>query len=113
MSTKDKAFVNKRRQLPMYCVLIDHPHEGVILWETGCGKDYPEVWGPQVSDVFSRVKYEPHHELDAQIEATGHKVEDVKKIIIGHLHLDVSSCRRHTSGRHSLPCLHDHLLTLV
>jgi len=25
MSTKDKSFVNKRRQMPMYCVLIDHP----------------------------------------------------------------------------------------
>ncbi|KAK5724883.1 hypothetical protein LTR17_013466 [Elasticomyces elasticus] len=79
-SSKDKP--------PMYCVLIDHPIEGVILWETGCGKDYPEVWGPELSDVFTRVKYEPHHELDAAIEATGHKLEDVKKIIIGHLHLD-------------------------
>lgn len=37
-STKDVSFVNKRRQLPMYCVLIEHPIEGVILWETGCGK---------------------------------------------------------------------------
>ncbi|KAK5123374.1 hypothetical protein LTR85_002806 [Meristemomyces frigidus] len=83
-STKDKSFVNKRRQLPMYCVLIEHPHEGLILWETGSGKDYPEVWGPQVADVFSRVRYEPRHELDAAIEATGHKIEDVKKIIIGH-----------------------------
>ena len=87
-STEDKAFVNKRRQLPMYCILIEHPIEGLILWETGCGKDYPTIWGPQVSDVFSRVRYEPKHELDAQIEATGHKVEDIKKIIIGHLHLD-------------------------
>lgn len=34
-STKDQSFVNKRRQLPMYCILIDHPIEGVILWETG------------------------------------------------------------------------------
>jgi glyoxylase-like metal-dependent hydrolase (beta-lactamase superfamily II) len=87
-STADKAFVNKRREMPMYCVLIEHPHEGLILWETGSGKDYPEVWGPQLADVFTRVKYEAKHELDAQIEATGHKVEDVKKIIIGHLHLD-------------------------
>lgn len=31
-STKDKAFVNKRRELPMYCVLIDHPHEGMCLF---------------------------------------------------------------------------------
>lgn len=34
MSTADKPFVNKRRELPMYCVLIEHPHEGLILWET-------------------------------------------------------------------------------
>jgi glyoxylase-like metal-dependent hydrolase (beta-lactamase superfamily II) len=87
-STKDIPTVNKRRALPMYCVLIDHPIEGLILWETGCGKDYPTLWGPALSDVFTRVRYEPQHELDAAIEATGHKIEDIKKIIIGHLHLD-------------------------
>lgn len=42
-STADKAFVNKRRVMPMYCILIEHPVEGLILWETGCGKDYPTV----------------------------------------------------------------------
>jgi len=72
----------------MYCILVEHPHEGLILWETGCGKDYPEVWGPAVSDVFARVKYEPKHELKAAVEATGNKLEDIKKIILGHLHLD-------------------------
>lgn len=81
----------------MYAVLIDHPHEGVILWEacqtllsvrtdrltickTGSGKDYPKVWGPQLSDIFERVRYEPRHELKAAIEATGHKLEDIKKM---------------------------------
>lgn len=73
---------------PRYCILVEHPHEGLILWETGCGKDYPEVWGPVVSDIFSRVRYEPQHELRAAVEATGNKIEDIKKIIIGHLHLD-------------------------
>lgn len=81
-STEGEKFVNKRRELPMYCVLINHPHEGVILWETGCGVDYPTVWGPQVMDVFARVKYEPRHELKAAIEATGHKLEDVKKMLV-------------------------------
>ena len=71
-----------------YCILIEHPHEGLILWETGCGKDYPEVWGPVVSDLFSRVRYEPQHELRAAVEATGNKIEDIKKIIIGNFHLD-------------------------
>ncbi|CAD0020296.1 unnamed protein product, partial [Aureobasidium pullulans] len=87
-STAGKPFENKRRNLPVYCCLISHPHEGLILWETGCGKDYPEVWGPQVADVFSRVKYDEKHELRNAIAATGNKIEDVKKIIIGHLHLD-------------------------
>jgi hypothetical protein len=79
-STAGQSFVNKRRELPMYCVLIDHPHEGCILWETGCGVDYPDVWGPQLVDVFARVKYEPRHELKAAVEATGHKLEDIKKM---------------------------------
>ncbi len=48
-STEGEKFVNKRRELPMYCILIDHPIEGCILWETGCGVDYPTVWGPAVS----------------------------------------------------------------
>ncbi|KAJ9611712.1 hypothetical protein H2200_004896 [Cladophialophora chaetospira] len=87
-STENKSFVNKRRELPVFCILIEHPHEGLILWETGCGKDYPEVWGPQLADVFSRVRYEPQHELRAAVEATGNKLDDIKKIIIGHLHLD-------------------------
>lgn len=79
-STENKSFVNKRRQLPMYCILISHPYEGLILWETGSGKDYPEVWGPVVSDAFSRIRYEPKHELRAAIEATGNRIEDIRKM---------------------------------
>ncbi|KAG9562893.1 Metallo-hydrolase/oxidoreductase, partial [Aureobasidium melanogenum] len=87
-STAGRSFENKRRALPVYCCLISHPHEGLILWETGCGKDYPDVWGPQVHDVFCRVKYEDRHELRNAVAATGNKIEDIKKVIIGHLHLD-------------------------
>lgn len=65
--------------MPMYAILIDHPHEGVILYETGSGVDYPTIWGP-IADVFSRVRYDPKHELKNAIEATGHKLEDVKKM---------------------------------
>lgn len=81
-SNEDQSFVNKRRELPMYCILISHPHEGLILWETGSGENYPEVWGAALIDVFSRVRYEPKHELKAAIEATGNKVEDVKKMLV-------------------------------
>ncbi|POR34794.1 N-acyl homoserine lactonase [Tolypocladium paradoxum] len=68
-STEGNSSVNKRRdmELPLYCILIDHPHEGLILWETGCGKDYPLLWGPVLSDVFARVRYEPQDELRTRL----------------------------------------------
>ncbi|CAG8950854.1 hypothetical protein HYFRA_00003071 [Hymenoscyphus fraxineus] len=77
-STEGQVFANKRRELPMYCVLIDHPLEDLILWETGCGMNYPET--PGGMDVFVRVRYEPKHDLTAAIAATGNKIEDVKKM---------------------------------
>ena len=78
----------ERRDLIMYSVLIDHPTEGLILWETGCGKDYPQVWGAPLNDIFARSRYEPEHELEAAIAKTGHSIKDVKAVVIGHLHLD-------------------------
>ena len=36
---------NARRHLKMYGILIDHPEEGLILWETGGGRNYPEIVG--------------------------------------------------------------------
>ncbi|EPQ27503.1 uncharacterized protein PFL1_05041 [Pseudozyma flocculosa PF-1] len=80
----------ERRDLVMYSVLIDHPTEGLILWETGSGKDYPQVWGAPLNDIFARTRYEPEHELDAAIAKAGYSIKDVKQVVIGHLHLDHS-----------------------
>ena len=38
--------------------LIEHPTEGLILFETGAGKDYPEVWGAPLNDIFARCDYD-------------------------------------------------------
>ncbi|KAK4048330.1 hypothetical protein OIV83_004852 [Microbotryomycetes sp. JL201] len=72
----------------MYTVLIDHPEAGLLLWEVGPGKDYPTVWGAETSDAFGRKNYEPVQELDAAIASTGHSIDQVKAVIMGHLHLD-------------------------
>lgn len=77
----------QRRKGVIISVLIEHPTEGLILFETGGGKDYPEVWGPPLNDIFARVDYEPDHELPAQIKKAGHDIKDVKAVIMGHLHL--------------------------
>ncbi|PNP79819.1 hypothetical protein FNYG_06912 [Fusarium nygamai] len=79
---------HKRRHLVMISVLIEHPDDGLLLYETGAGKDYPEVWGPQLADIFARGEHSEDLELDAAIKKTGHDIKDVKGVIIGHLHLD-------------------------
>jgi hypothetical protein len=56
----------ERRKLVIISILIEHPAEGLILYETGGGKDYPEVWGAPLNDVFAQVDYSPDHELEAQ-----------------------------------------------
>lgn len=72
----------------MLAFLIEHPTHGLILYETGAGDEYPEVVGPVVNDIFARVDYTPAMNLEAQIESTGHKLCDIKMVILGHLHLD-------------------------
>jgi len=99
LSNPDGPKQRERRDLVMYSVLIDHPHEGLILWETGCGKDYPEVWGAPLNDIFARVKYEPSQELDAAIAKAGYNIKDVKHVIIGHLHLDHAGGLEHFRKR--------------
>jgi glyoxylase-like metal-dependent hydrolase (beta-lactamase superfamily II) len=74
----------------MISALIEHPDDGLFLFETGAGKDYPEVWGPQLADLFAREDNPQNEELelDAAIRKTGHDIKDIKGVIIGHLHLD-------------------------
>lgn len=90
---------NKRRKLVMLSVLIEHPTEGLILFETGGGDDYPELATAPVQDVFSRVDYDKSMNLDEQIALTGHKIEDVKMVVMGHLHLDHSGGLEYFKGK--------------
>ncbi|PGH27443.1 hypothetical protein AJ80_00921 [Polytolypa hystricis UAMH7299] len=89
---------SQRRDLVVISALIEHPTEGLILFETGAGEDYPEVWGPPVNDIFARVNYQEDHELDKAIAKTGHNIKDVKAVIMGHLHLDHSGGLKYFEG---------------
>ncbi|CAK3925691.1 Metallo-hydrolase oxidoreductase [Lecanosticta acicola] len=77
-----------RRKGVIIGVLIDHPTEGLLLFETGGGQDYPEVWGAPLNDIFARCDYTPDHELPAQIAKCGYDIKDIRAVIMGHLHLD-------------------------
>lgn len=47
-----------------------------------------QAWGLAACDVSRRVEYTEQHRLPAAIAATGNRIEDVRAIIIGHLHND-------------------------
>ncbi|KAL3417207.1 hypothetical protein PVAG01_11207 [Phlyctema vagabunda] len=79
---------NKRRDLVILSILIDHPDVGLILFETGCPENIEIKWAAPLTDVFPRVTYNEEHRLPAAIKATGHDIKDIKAVIIGHLHLD-------------------------
>ncbi|KAK7731418.1 hypothetical protein SLS57_001357 [Botryosphaeria dothidea] len=80
--------IAKRRELVVISALIEHPTEGLVLFETGSGENYPQSWGAPLNDIFAQSNYHPEQELEAQIAKTGHKISDVKAVIMGHLHLD-------------------------
>lgn len=46
-----------------------------------------------VADIFARSRYEPDQELDAAIKKVGYDIDDVKHVVIGHLHLGKSFVR--------------------
>ncbi|OQV09145.1 hypothetical protein CLAIMM_13308 [Cladophialophora immunda] len=75
---------HERIDLVLIAVLIEHPKEGLILFETGCHDDMEEQWGPMY-DVSPRKNYTAHNTLPEQIAATGHDIRDVKAVLMGHL----------------------------
>ncbi|EKG11657.1 Beta-lactamase-like protein [Macrophomina phaseolina MS6] len=80
--------ISERRELVIVSALIEHPTEGLILFETGAGKDYLKNWGAPLNDIFAQANYDPDQELESQIAKTGHEISDVTAVIMGHLHLD-------------------------
>ncbi|EAS34525.3 metallo-beta-lactamase superfamily protein [Coccidioides immitis RS] len=89
---------NKRRELIILSVLIEHPQEGLILFETGCAENVEVKWGAPLTDIFPRVVYNEEHKLPAAIKATGNDIKDVKAVVFGHLHLDHAGGLEHFVG---------------
>ncbi|CAG8157825.1 unnamed protein product [Penicillium olsonii] len=97
-SLSNTLIEHKRRDLVLISALIEHPTEGLILFETGGGRDYPEVIGTPANDIFARIDYTDDHDLNHAIAKTGHNICDIKAVIMGHLHLDHAGGLKHFQG---------------
>ncbi len=67
------------------CYLIDNPGKGTLIWDTGVIPDH--MWGP--GRPPPKKEYgEGVAPCAAQLEQTGHKLEDITYVALSHVHWD-------------------------
>ena len=83
--------------IPAPCYLIEHP-KGLVLFDTGCSPRIIDDLG-YVGGVFQagQVNYPRDRTLDNQIRGLGYKLDDVKYVVVSHLHFD------HSGGLYLFP----------
>ncbi|MEA2315515.1 MAG: hypothetical protein QOI03_2207 [Solirubrobacteraceae bacterium] len=79
---------SSRRSVAIIGALIEHPRIGPVLFDTGAPADFKELWPPVVQELFAITRYEDEHHLDRAVQATGHELDDIRAIVLSHLHLD-------------------------
>ena len=85
--------------LPIYAWVIEHP-EGVILIDTGesakaASPGYFPSWHPFLKNAIFQIK--PEQEVGLQLQSIGINPNDVRWVILTHLHTD------HAGGLHHFP----------
>ena len=88
----------ERRRVAVVATVIEHPKVGPILFDTGCAQNAKEEWPAPVWDIFPVNVYEEKHHLDKALAAAGYGIEDVRAVVIGHLHLDHAGGLEHFRG---------------
>ena len=84
---EDKTPPVKWISIPVYCVLIDHP-EGKILFDTGCHPDAMNGYWPSNLRSCFPYYYSDNQRLVNQLKLTGINPQEIKTVILSHLHLD-------------------------
>lgn len=71
-----------RLVIPVPAYLIEHPTEGLVLID--CGFDYNHL----TDEMKYGIAASPLQRLTRQIERLGYRSEDVRHVVISHLHFD-------------------------
>jgi glyoxylase-like metal-dependent hydrolase (beta-lactamase superfamily II) len=78
----------ERRRVAVIATVIEHPTVGPILFETGCAQNAMQEWPAPAWEAFPVNVYEEKHHLDNALAAAGYGIDDIRAVVMGHLHLD-------------------------
>jgi len=77
--------------LPIYCFILEHP-EGLIVVDTGIPANANDpIWFPPWMRLVQRAAYfqmAPEQEIGPQLRARGLAADDVRWVVLTHLHQD-------------------------
>lgn len=79
--------------IPTAVYIIEHPRHGLILFDTGLnyhGADPEEAdvyWAPGLREALG-CSMERDQAIDRQLDKLGYKLEDVKTVVLSHMHFD-------------------------
>lgn len=83
------------RTLPIPAFLVEHPTAGLVLVDTGMhpsvAEDPKQNLGRLNGFLFRSVRMDPGDAVSAQLSALGHAPEDVRVVVMTHLHVDHTS----------------------
>lgn len=77
-------------RFPTYSVLISHPEEGYILFDTGAALGDDTGRRPAAMDDIFPLYIKREEFLDRRLEALGLSVEDISLVLCSHMHWDHS-----------------------
>ncbi len=83
--TPEIAAEQRRYQIIGYCVLIDHPTLGKILYDTGCAFDWKESWNDTMKSLYRFIFI---NNLEEKLKELGVTPSDIDILIMSHLHYD-------------------------
>jgi glyoxylase-like metal-dependent hydrolase (beta-lactamase superfamily II) len=87
-TASEPAPASPRRRVAIIGSLIEHPKIGPVLFDTGAAPDFDELWPPMVRELFAITRDDDEQRLDVALQAAGFGLEDIRAIVLSHMHLD-------------------------
>lgn len=78
-------------RFPAMFLIIEHPREGLVLYDTGYSQDFFEATAGCPEKLYAwvtPVSLTPGRSAVAQLRALGYSAQDVRSVLISHFHAD-------------------------